>query len=71
MGWACGIYEGEMHTKWKNVKGGGHLEDLGVDGRMITTTWIFKNWDESLKWIHQDCDRWWAVVNAVMNLLFP
>ena len=30
------------------------MEDLGVDGRMIITTWIFKNWEESLKWIHQD-----------------
>ena len=40
MGWACGMYGGEMHTKWENVKGGGHLEDLGVDGRMMITTWI-------------------------------
>ena len=54
MGWACDIYGGEINIKWENVKGGDHLEDLGVDGRMIITTWIFKNWEESLKWIHQD-----------------
>jgi len=84
MGWACDMYGGEMHTKWENVKGRGHLEDLRVDWRMmmmmmmmiiiiiiIIITWIFKNWDESLKWIHQDCDRRWAAVKAVMNILFP
>jgi len=38
---------------------------------IIIITWIFKNWDESLKWIHQDCDRRWAAVKAVMNILFP
>ena len=71
MGWACDMYGGGTHTKWENVKGGGHLEDLSVDGRMIITTWIFKSWDESLKWIHQDCDRWLAVANAVTNFLLP
>jgi hypothetical protein len=71
MGWACDMYGGEMHTKWVNVRGGGGpLEDLCVDDRMITTG-IFKNRDEKLKWINQECNKWWAVANAVMNLLFP
>ena len=38
MGWACGMYRREIHTKWENVKLEGHLEDLGVDGRMIIKT---------------------------------
>jgi hypothetical protein len=46
-----------------------HLKDLGVDRRM--------GWKCNLgrlvggvEWIQlaQDRDRWWAVVNAVMNL---
>jgi hypothetical protein len=39
MGSACSTYrrDKEMHTKyWSgNVKGRGHLEDLGIDGRII------------------------------------
>jgi hypothetical protein len=45
------------------------LEDPGVVGRMILR-WIFEKWDLGMDWIDmaQDRDRWWAVVNAVMNL---
>jgi hypothetical protein len=51
---------------------GDHLEDTGRDGRVILK-WIFKKWDGGMDWIDlsQDRDRWWAVVNAAMNLLVP
>jgi hypothetical protein len=46
-----------------------HLEDLGLDGKIIWK-WILKKWDGVMDWIGlvQDRDRWWTVVNAVMNL---
>jgi len=35
--------------------------------------WIFGKWDGEMDWIDlaQDKDRWWALVNAVMNLRLP
>jgi hypothetical protein len=49
-----------------------HLGDSGVDGSIILK-WIFKKWDGGMDWIElaQDRDRWWALVNAVMNLRVP
>jgi hypothetical protein len=48
------------------------LGDPGVDRRIILK-WIFKKWDGDMDWIElaQDRDRWWALVNAVMNLRVP
>jgi CRISPR/Cas system-associated protein Cas7 (RAMP superfamily) len=54
-------------------KGKGHLEDQGVDGRIILR-WILRKWDAwSTDWIDlaQDRDRWRALLNAVMNLRVP
>ena len=51
---------------------GDNLEYIGRDGRIILK-WIFTKWDGDMDWIDlsQDRDRWWAVVNAAMNLLVP
>jgi len=49
-----------------------HLEDPGVDGRIILR-WIFGKWDGGMDWIElaQDRDRWRALLNAVTNLRVP
>jgi hypothetical protein len=46
------------------------LKDPGIDGRIIK--WIFEMLHVGMDWIDlsHDRDRWWAVVNAVMNLGF-
>jgi hypothetical protein len=45
-----------------------NLEDRGIDGRIILR-WISRKWDGGMDWIDmaQDTDKWWALVNAVMN----
>ena len=54
---------------WGNLTERDHLEDTGVDGRIILR-WIFTNLDGGMGWIGltQDRDRWRALVIAVMNL---
>jgi len=49
------------------------LEDPAVDGRLLLR-WIFRKVGcGGMDWIElaQDRDRWWALVNAVMNLRVP
>jgi len=50
-----------------------HLEDPGMDGRIIIR-WILRKWDgRGVDWIDlaQDRERWQALVDMVMNLQVP
>ena len=63
-----------MHTGfwWGNLRKRDHLEDPGLDGRIILK-WKLRKLDGGVDWIDlgQDTDRWRAVVSAVMNLRVP
>jgi hypothetical protein len=66
------MYGGEEGFWWGNLRYRDHLEDRGVDGRIILR-WMFSKWDGGMDWIDvaHDRDRWRALVNAVMNLRAP
>jgi len=77
MGRACRAYggSGEAYTGfwWGNLMEGDHLEDPGIDGRIILRL-IFRKWDVGVWiWIElaQDRDRWRTLVNKVMNRRVP
>ena len=57
---------------WGNLKGRDHLEDPGTDGRIILRL-IFRKLARRGRncSLAQDKDRWWALVNSVMNLQVP
>ena len=63
-----------MHTGfwWGNLRNRYHLEDPGIDGRIIFKQ-IFEKWDGVVDWIElpQDRDRWQALLNVLMNLQVP
>ena len=63
-----------MHTGfcWGNLRERDHLEDQGVDERIILR-WFFRKWDKGMDWIDlaQDTDLWRALVNAVISLRVP
>jgi hypothetical protein len=42
-----------------------------LDGGIILK-WLFKTWNwGGMDWIDQDRERWWVLVNAVMNPRVP
>jgi len=49
---------GEVHRRfwWGNVRKRDHLEDMGVDMRIILK-WIFKKWNGIISWIDLAQDR--------------
>ena len=61
---------------WRgNLREINHLEDPGVDGRIILR-WIFRKWDVAGGGMDQidlaqDRDRWLALINVVMSLRLP
>jgi hypothetical protein len=55
-----------------NLKQRDYLEDLGIDGRIISTGFKEIMWDDTDS-IHLalDRDKWWPLVNMVLNLQVP
>jgi hypothetical protein len=65
----------EVYTRFwvENLRERYHLEDPGVDGRIILR-WIFRMWNGGgMDWIDlaQDRDMWRELVNGVMNHRVP
>ena len=58
---------------WGNVREGDHLEDPGVDGRIILR-WILKKWDQGactgLIWLRIYSQDRGYIVAAILSLLF-
>jgi hypothetical protein len=63
-----------MHTGlwWGNLREADHLEDPGLDERIILK-WISEKGDGGMDWIDltQNWDRQRAVLNAVMKFRVP
>jgi hypothetical protein len=58
---------------WGNLGERDHLENPGIDGRIILR-WIFRKCDGGcMDWIGvaQNRDRWRTLANAVMQFRFP
>ena len=68
-----GMAEAYTGFWWGNLRERDHLEEPGVNGRIILR-WVFMKWGcVGMDWIElaQDRDKWRALVSAVMNLRFP
>jgi len=68
-----GESRGAYRVLVRNLMERDHLEDSGVDGRVILKR-IFKKWDEggmNLIAVAKNRDKWRGLVNAVMNLRVP
>ena len=72
MGRTCGTYVGEEKYSYK-LKESDNLDDLGVDGRVISewilklTVWKGMDWTD----LAEDKGKCWAVVKTVMNIPVP
>ena len=62
---SCGFWLGNLRER-------AHLEDVGLDGRIILK-WIFKKWGGGMYWIDLARDRdWWRdLANMVINFRVP
>jgi hypothetical protein len=71
MGGTCSTY-GERRGMYRVLGERDHVEDLGVDWRILKRR-IFRKWGGGMDWIDlaQERDRWRALANAVMNLRVP
>jgi hypothetical protein len=60
--------EAKIAFWWGSLRERGHLEDSGVDGKIILR-WLLRMWDV---WLcierAKDRDRWRELVNVGMNL---
>jgi len=62
-----------LHDKLRRpLETSDHLEDLGVDGKIILEWILGKQW-EGMDWIHltRDRDQWRTLVNTVTKLRVP
>jgi hypothetical protein len=67
---------GEMRNVYKILvrtpEGKRPLKDLSAHGRIILE-WILGKQQECVDWVclAEDRDKWWALVNMIMNLWVP
>ena len=76
LGGSCNMYGRDVRClvlSCRSLRERDHLDDTGIDGRLILQ-WIFKKWNGGgMDWIDpaQKRDRWWALVNAGINFQVP